>query len=534
MLAEKLLTLFQGSDIAHGVTDFSTLSSKGNESGKFSVKSRDVEGPPTRELWMDHLKGNMGLGCHCMNTSHMVKWAVIDVDVYQEDTYLDINQKLIDNSIPAVVVRSKSGGAHCYFFFDDWIEGKHARNLCITVSSHLGLNEKCDFFPSSSKLHYIEKKQRYNYGQFINMPYFNMGKDFSYAIDREGRRLTADEFIEYAHGLLLNVDAVREWKPETKEAKEKLTEMGLPEGSMPCILSILTHYRNKIPEGVRNNMIFNIGILYAKHYGKSSSTWEEKVKWFNYTYIAPPLSSQDVENTIRSIKNNDYTYKCNERPLVQFCNKTLCRHCIYGPLKQLGDAVPVGLESSLVKYTTDPPEWFLETSEGVTLKLTTADLQSPQKYQLAAMEQANLMPAKLKANEWEDIIRPLIAKCRIIEVDENVSKSGLFIELLEEFLNQNAIKAHPDKEGQYQAYLSKGNFYFKSNALREFLVKRRFTDLKPSEQATIIMKRLKGEYKRLNVGRFWVVPLKNVDFNDPDQIRETITAKEVENEQEPY
>ena len=56
----KFIYIFEGLDIAHGITK---KSSEVNEKGKNETKSFTIHKPPIEKLWLDHLEGkDPGLG----------------------------------------------------------------------------------------------------------------------------------------------------------------------------------------------------------------------------------------------------------------------------------------------------------------------------------------------------------------------------------------------------------------------------------------------------------------------------------------
>ena len=121
----------------------------------------------------------------------------------------------------------------------------------------------------------------------------------------------------------------------------------------PCLQALCSQ---GIPEGGRNNTLFNIGIYVKKVYpGK----WEDQLVEHNLKYVSPPLPNNEVQLLIKQVNKKDYHYKCKDAPLNSFCNSGLCRTRKFGIGANGPDAPQI---ASLSKYASDPPLWFLDVN----------------------------------------------------------------------------------------------------------------------------------------------------------------------------
>ena len=80
-LIERLMLLWEGLERAHGEYHLGER----KENGKFEGKAYTRRAPVTKELWEKHVAGEVGLGIVPINDDALVKWGVIDVDVYPLD-----------------------------------------------------------------------------------------------------------------------------------------------------------------------------------------------------------------------------------------------------------------------------------------------------------------------------------------------------------------------------------------------------------------------------------------------------------------
>lgn len=145
--AKQFAAIFDGLKVAYGT--FSVDSKKAN--GKNTGKARVVHEPRTMELFEAHLSGKgVGIGIIPINEENKCKWGCIDVDEYPLDHKLLIN-KIRAASIPLVVCRSKSGGAHCFLFTQDWVTAEEMRKTLQHIASALGYGSS-EIFPKQIKL----------------------------------------------------------------------------------------------------------------------------------------------------------------------------------------------------------------------------------------------------------------------------------------------------------------------------------------------------------------------------------------------
>jgi hypothetical protein len=161
-------------------------------------------------------------------------------------------------------------------------------------------------------------------------------------------------------------------------------------------------------------------------------------------YLEPPLPLNEVNIVAKQLERKEYAYKCGDSPINSYCNKDLCRTRRFG----VGAAVQGAAIANLRKYNSTPPVWFLDVN-GEPLELDTEALQSQGIFQKACMEQLNFMPRSLQRTAWEARISALMAEMRenesaVMEVSQDASTSGQFLEYLEEFCSHLQIAS--DKE----------------------------------------------------------------------------------------
>ena len=144
--AQRFMAAFRGFDAAHGQTFI--MGTKKN--GKEEARSRIIREPLTKELIDKHLKGETGVGSIPITKEHTCCFGVIDVDTYPLD-HVALGAKCNAISLPSIVCRSKSGGAHIYFFIKGWISATDMRDKLAEIAAVLGYGGS-EIFPKQTQL----------------------------------------------------------------------------------------------------------------------------------------------------------------------------------------------------------------------------------------------------------------------------------------------------------------------------------------------------------------------------------------------
>jgi len=111
-MKEKFKEIFSGLQSAYGQYQKGERSETGKQKGKAFI----IRKPITDNLWEDHLNGvDPALGIIPINENNNCKWGCIDIDQYNLN-HKDLITKIRSLKLPLIVFRSKSGGAHIFFF----------------------------------------------------------------------------------------------------------------------------------------------------------------------------------------------------------------------------------------------------------------------------------------------------------------------------------------------------------------------------------------------------------------------------------
>lgn len=435
------LSLFTGNLRNHGVFQPHT--------GKMFFE----KGPAYSDHYEKHLYGKIGLGIVPITDEGKCSFAAIDIDCHGDEK-LDLgplSKALHRLKVPALLCRSKSGGAHVYVFFEEPEEALQVRPFMSKLAFLLE-KPKAEIFPKQNDLRMEDGSL--SDGSWINLPYFGIMGTERYCLF-DGRRLKFSEFLEEAVErkttlakliLALNKNDEVEWG-----TKEPLNESH-PDAP-PCIQALLM---GQVPEGCRNSALYSVVVYLRKAF---PNKYRELARSFNDKCLVPPLPPEELERTIKSASRRDYYYKCNEEPLESLCDSATCVNCKYGidgndayQVKKVvtptvitpedcsydteaipGETFQVKVENKngksvtfgpLIRQNTDPVRWILRVND-IDLVMTTEQLNSYTRLNYLVQENLCLMLIPLKKGEWPKILSDLLDHALREEAPELARTSGV-------------------------------------------------------------------------------------------------------------
>ena len=136
-------------------------------------------------------KESWAQGAIPITSKNTCRFGCIDVDVYPLD-HAGLVRDCARLDVPAVVCRSKSGGAHIYFFIEGWISASDMRDKLSEIAASLATVRR-KFSKTREKL-FVE---RGDVGNFINLPYFDVDRTLRPAFNARGKELTLKQFLKY-------------------------------------------------------------------------------------------------------------------------------------------------------------------------------------------------------------------------------------------------------------------------------------------------------------------------------------------------
>lgn len=483
--AAQMEALFRGHPSAHGTYEVAGA----RQDGKAQGKAQTVRAPVTVALWEAHLAGEgAGLGIIPIDPDSQAQWGCIDIDTYPLD-----HRALVTKfaATPVVVCRSKSGGAHIFLFLKKPTAAGSVRETLRRLAASTGYGN-CEIFPKQSVVY----SDRGDLGNWLNMPYQAAARTMRYAFGPDGEPLDLAGFLAFAYAQRVDPDAL-DSIAVTNSDQDVIVD------GPPCLEMLAA---NGIPSGTRNNGLFAFGVYFRKTH---PDDWETVLEQFNRTHLNPPKASAELQQIIRSLRKKDYGYRCSEPPIAQYCDRSTCMTRRFGISGGAADAAgfAAGL-GALTKQNTDPPLFWLDV-EGGRLELSTEDLLSQSRFQKRCVEKLNILPPRMRDNQWQAIVAQLLEGVTVIEAPHDSSIEGLFRDLVEQYCVGRHQAKSRDEILLGKPYLEDDRILFRMSGLRNFLQSQKFLYYEPP----VIMARLRdmgATVKSINfkgrVRSVWSVP----------------------------
>jgi len=497
----RFKAIFQGLDIAYGTYRIERAKDSGKQAGKAMV----IRKPPTDELWVKHLEGvEPSLGIIPIRADNSCIWGCVDIDQYPLDL-AGLVMKVRKLGLPLVVCRSKSGGAHVFLFTSEPVPASDMQRYLKAVAALLGESGR-EIFPKQTEI----LVERGDTGNFLNLPYFGGDDGLRYGINDDGTSATLEQFYAL-HEKYVQTPPLA-FPEEPKQAENPIKD------GPPCLQALCSQ---GFPEGTRNNGLFNVGIYLKRAEG---TNWEDKMLEYNMKYFDPPLGMGEIQIISKQLQKKDYKYKCKDAPINSFCNSGLCRSRKFG----IGaDSADTPQMSSLSKYNSEPPLWFMDIN-GKRVELETDSLFNQIAFQKACVEKVNMLPPTLRRQDWEGLLNALLREMveleHIVEATEDTSISGRFADLMEEFCThlQQAMDRDEILLGRPWTCEEEGKVYFRIKDIEPFLRRNNFLSLSAPKMAQRL-RDMGGEPSSLflkgRATRTWRLPLfekQDAPFDTPD------------------
>lgn len=463
-LAEKFFNLFKGNPNVHGRSE---LTGQVDIKGKHEARSWTVHEPTTQKLWERHLQGEIAIGQVPVRADGTVNWVAFDVDIYEGNLNInDILARINDLSLPILLTRSKSGGAHGLVFFSTAAKMERIRPKIQELATFFGVGG-CEIFPKQDSIGMAENAD-VRYGNWLNMPY-DGPTSLRYGYKADGTRLTPYEFVDAAEAIATTEEdflGIRLPRPE-----ETL------EDGPPC-LNHLTSEKMAMTGG-RNTLLFNLAVYFKKANPEAKQPEiAEFLNQWNARFNAP-LEEKEIRKTIlKSTGNREYRYQCGNQLLKRHCNSTVCANeCLYGIDSDENAFDPNN--KTLIQLMTDPCLYFIDYKK-TQLVLTKEEFWSYEKVRQACMVQARHIPPKMDQEHWIHLVQGFLESVTIVELPPEATALGQLIALVSKWKNTATNDPERIVNGA-PALDKKGSLVFKLQDLFDMLKLHRFTAMEQNK-----------------------------------------------------
>ncbi len=396
----RFAALFRGSPRGHGRYE---VAPSGQNGQKIEGQRWFAKEPLTDKLIGLHLSGQTGVGAVplLLDPPGTTVWAAIDVDDYLLDLPVFV-ALVVSLGLPAVVCRTKSGGAHVYVFFSEPVATRIILGAFRLWSRALGY-PNAEIFPKQLALGDDKASESY-WGNWINLPYQGGDRSTRYAFSDNGASLSLDAFLDLAE--------------ERKVTQAQLAEFKLPPaapdsrfpGAPPCLIAMAAA---KVTSGGRNQALFTAALYYKK---RDKITCENETQAYNLAYLVPPLLNAEAISVVKAANKKDFNYRCHEFPMASVCDRSTCEQVEFGVRhgrSELSQDLSLAL-GRLIKIMTQPPLWRWEIN-GEWVELSTDEFMTQRLFLKRVLEVTNARTRPVRPRTWEGIIDAAVSTC-VIEV----------------------------------------------------------------------------------------------------------------------
>lgn len=485
--AKRISNLFLGCELGYG-TYRQEEKTAGKVKSEIKRTAQTVRGPTTLDLWEKHLSGERSLGIIPIREDGTCYWGVIDVDKY-DLSHRSVADKIKKLGLPLLLCKSKSGGAHLFVFLHEPVAAADMMSKLREFAAMMGYGDS-EIFPKQTQL----LREKGDLGNWLNMPYFKADGGNRYAVDDQGRGLSIKKFLDLAEANRLSAKQFLKMRPKAPEAALDFAD------GPPCLQHLSSI---GVDEGGRNNALFAFGVMAKK---MKPDNWEPLLEGWNQKFVKPPLTSDEVQIVIKSLRKKDYTYKCKEPPIMNHCDQQLCRTRRFG--------VGVGAMptiNSISVLDSVPATYFVVLENGTTVECTADDLLSAKTFQRTVLLQAGELIPLYKQDNFYNKIHELLDQAVHIEAPLEVTIPGIFRHHLEEFLtDQYAAKTLEEVLlGKPFHDEERGLYWFRPQDFMAYLEKVKFKEY-TSTQVYTRVKELGGERKYFSIKKknfnAWFIP----------------------------
>lgn len=410
----------------------------------------------------------MGLGIvPLLDDGRSVMWAAIDVDDPTID-HASVAKRAENLGIPIIVAKSKSGGAHCYVFFEQSEPADAVVDVLTTWVRKLALT-KTEIFPKQRR-----RADAGDIGNALNMPYFGGNDTDRHAVSSDGTKLTIDQFCDLAQIKMTSLASL----PRLDEQSTLFVD------GPPCMQFIEAN--GGFASGVRNICLFNSAVYLIKRGDAECEGLDE----INRELCEDPLDENELANVIRSAKKRRYEYTCKSPPLSSFCNRSQClaRPFGVGPVAQRaqtngsgGDGGDDGVDNEMMWPMVDEvtlhqaadighERWYI-TTVGRRVRMRSEDVTSQPALSRMFLAITGRRPPSMPKKRFEAYLdRVVFAHVNIVPPDEAESDFSRFKFHVDRFVGQRAATETIDGLKNGIPYLHDGATWFHSETLVNYLI----------------------------------------------------------------
>ena len=496
------ISLFSGYESAHGQYEVNREESSGKQLGRAQTHARGA----TKTDYLNHLEGLVGIGIIPLLRGEKCWFGAIDIDIKGDkklhETHEELEKKVRRYDLPLMLFRSKSNGAHLYFFGSEPVSARLLQGRLAEFAAILGYGG-CEVFPKQ-----VTRLKPTDAGNWINLPLFGKTRKAMY----EGKELELSEALKLCEYFRRSEEELRSFA--INQSDEFID-------GPPC-LQVL--HGLGIGEGGRNNTLMNVAVYMRAKY---PDDWQEKLHEYNEEHVLPPLPRKELSDLCVSITRKEYNYTCKQSPICNHCDKKVCKKRKYG-IGAAGDSknesvvLPI---TDVIKYVAgkDSYRWGVNTGTAM-LEFSTEELVSVDVHRKKFMELMNIVLPPMKERDFFDQLQTLIANCEVIYDPEDASEEGQLISAIERWFLDKGSVANADEliKAKWWKNPEDNKYYFRGQALQDYLKHQEKIQVKPHKLWRCLEVEFKAEKEMLRIKgkrrRVWIIPELEYENEEPLEV----------------
>jgi len=419
-MVDKFIKLFSGYSGDFGIAD---MSSAKLDAEKNKLKpDYEWSGRPTTTIdYENHIKGNISIGIQPCRLDKTAQFGCIDVDPknyanFKIEKYLAL---FAQYNLPLVPLMSKSGGLHCYIFLKEPIPASDLIEALKSFLLPLGLKPTTEIFPKQKELK-EDDKGNIKPGNFINLPYYNNGETHRYAVDKDNKKLSLEEFIKYAEESKIDSNTLDTLVDQTHKNILVGSDPEFNDGP-PC-LALCS--KTKLDDG-RDRFMYNYMVFAKKKY---KDKWTDQLMFANTKYLETPWDKAKLDQKIKAWDKETAGHTCYEDPIQDKCMRSLCYSRVFGVKSDNINAFPDITDYQIIKY--ERPEYrfnvVMPNDDKIEVVIPDVDIMTNQKKVLDLIwEQTGIYFEPLKPKDYRVKLTDWRKDCQNIKPPEGTSTDDI-------------------------------------------------------------------------------------------------------------
>ncbi|WP_414815249.1 TOTE conflict system archaeo-eukaryotic primase domain-containing protein [Rhizobium sp. IY2] len=449
--AERFHVLFAGATTHHGTYRHEPTLVEPGEKMSIRGSARTIREPPTPTLWERHLDGAAPLGICPLRPDDTCLWGCIDDDDRKAD-HAALVRRVRAAGLSAIVCRSKSGGAHLYFFLSSPMPAVDLQQKLREIATSLGYPPETEIFPKQARNSDIDKT-----GGWLNVPYFGGDGTDRYAVKDSGLAQSVAEFLDLAERSSVTPAQLMALKASPDRPNSAHAGGDLTSDEFEKMLARWLRKLAEAPHGTRDDKLMRV----ARDVGRCSAV----------ITIDKPAAEWRAREVWRKLGKNDQEFDEQWKHNVEWGEKE-------GNPPRLGDGDGGGgrfpdIDRIVVLVGGEEDEWRLTLRGWGDIVLPVKEVMHYYTFNVRCAARLGAIFDQVKQDTWYEKLREARAQATFEKIPETETPEYEMRELLRVFVTDKHRAETLDEVLLGKPYLDEdeGRRYFLFKDFQKFLLR---------------------------------------------------------------